>query len=189
MTDILVVNAGSSSIKFALFGAPTGAGLQPELSGEVTEIGGAAELRIGQARAPCDAPDHKAALAACLAALKSRGVEPGALQAAAHRVVHGGSALVATCRITPAVVAQIEACAALAPLHNPANLAAIRALGALVPDLAQYASFDTAFHATMPDVAARYALPPEAEALGLRRFGFHGISYASLVARLPGLTG
>ena len=72
----------------------------------------------------------------------------------------------------------------LAPLHNPANLTAIRALERLVPDLPQYASFDTAFHATNPEVALRYALPPEAEALGLRRYGFHGISYASLVRKV-----
>ena len=77
----------------------------------------------------------------------------------------------------------------LAPLHNPANLTAIRALERLVPDLPQYASFDTAFHATNPEVALRYALPPEAEALGLRRYGFHGISYASLVLTVQEIGG
>ena len=72
----------------------------------------------------------------------------------------------------------------MAPLHNPANLTGIRALQRLAPDLAQYASFDTAFHASNPEVAVRYALPAEAEALGLRRYGFHGISYASLVRKV-----
>ena len=116
-------------------------------------------------------------------ALPSR--EPARLAAAAHRVVHGGADLRAPCRVTPVVEAQIEACVKLAPLHNPANLTAIRALADLAPGLPQYASFDTAFHATNPEVALRYALPAEAEALGLRRYGFHGISYASIVARWP----
>ncbi|WP_338153276.1 acetate kinase [Pseudophaeobacter leonis] len=81
--------------------------------------------------------------------------------------------------------AKIETCVPLAPLHNPHALSAIDALDRLAPDLAQYASFDTAFHATMPEVASRYALPPEAEALGLRRYGFHGLSYAAMCRRLP----
>ena len=117
------------------------------------------------------------------------GVTPDRLAAAAHRVVHGGADLQAACLVTPQIEARIEACVPLAPLHNPANLTAIRALAALAPGLPQYASFDTAFHATNPEVALRYALPPQAEALGLRRYGFHGISYASLVARWPVLTG
>jgi acetate kinase len=82
------------------------------------------------------------------------------------------------------VVAEVEACVPLAPLHNPANLTGMRALGRLVPGLPQFASFDTAFHARVPEVARRYALPAEAEALGLRRYGFHGISYASLVRKV-----
>ena len=176
--DVLVVNAGSSSIKVALFG--------PDLARRgavaVTEIGGTAQI----GGVPCTAPDHAAALSLCLAEM---GLRPGALAAAAHRVVHGGADLHATCRVTPEVEARIAACVPLAPLHNPANLTAIRALAALAPVLPQYASFDTAFHATNPEVALRYALPPQAEALGLRRYGFHGISYASLVARWPALTG
>jgi acetate kinase len=176
--ELLVVNAGSSSIKVVLFDAS----LERRHAASVTEIGGAA--RIG-GRA-CAAPDHHAALALCLAEMQ---VEPARLAAAAHRVVHGGADLRAPCRVTPVVEAQIEACVPLAPLHNPANLTAIRALADLAPGLPQYASFDTAFHATNPEVALRYALPPEAEALGLRRYGFHGISYASIVARWPALTG
>jgi acetate kinase len=176
--EMLVVNAGSSSIKVVLFGAD----LVRRGAASVTEIGGAAQIG-GRA---CAAPDHHAALALCLAEM---GVTPGRLAAAAHRVVHGGADLQAPCRITPEIEAQIEACIPLAPLHNPANLTAIRALADLAPGLPQYASFDTAFHATNPEVALRYALPPAAEALGLRRYGFHGISYASIVARWPALTG
>lgn len=153
---LLVVNAGSSSIKVALFD-----GLTEVRAARVTEIG---------------AEGHKAAMAALL----EQGFGAG-LTAAAHRVVHGGAALTAACRIGGAVLAQIAACVPLAPLHNPANLAGIRALAEIAPDLAQYASFDTAFHATNPPVARRYAVPAAVEAEGIRRYGFHGLSYAAIV--------
>ncbi|NBZ88964.1 acetate/propionate family kinase [Stagnihabitans tardus] len=158
---LLVVNAGSSSLKLA--------GFAPDL----TQVAEARFERIG-AGGP---PDHRAALLLGLAQMPRP-------TAAAHRVVHGGAALTAPARLTPQVEAQIEACIPLAPLHNPANLQGMRALRALMPDLPQFASFDTAFHATNPCVATRYALPPEAEALGLRRYGFHGLSYAALVRKL-----
>jgi acetate kinase len=93
------------------------------------------------------------------------------------------------CLIEPAVLAEIVACLPLAPLHNPANLAAILALAEIAPEVPQFASFDTAFHATNPQVALRYALPPELEADGLRRYGFHGLSYAAIVRKLPEMTG
>jgi acetate kinase len=175
---VLVVNAGSSSVKVALFDA----GLVPRAAAAVTEIGG--DARLGAA--PCAAADHAAALGLCLREMR---VDLGALRGVGHRVVHGGAGLRATCLVTPRVEAEIEACVPIAPLHNPANLVAIRAMAGLAPGLPQVAAFDTAFHATNPEVALRYALPPEAEALGLRRYGFHGLSYASLVDRLPGLTG
>jgi acetate kinase len=111
-------------------------------------------------------------------------ITPAQLAGAAHRVVHGGRDLTHTLHIVPAVLEGIRACIPLAPLHNPANLTGIEALARLAPNLAQYASFDTGFHATNPDVATRYALPKDAEDLGLRRYGFHGISYASLVRNL-----
>ena len=146
---LLVVNAGSSSLKLAVFDG----------DGQVawTGVGDLAE------------------------GLRGMGVAAGDLTAAAHRVVHGGASLVVPCRVTPAVLAGIEACVPLAPLHNPANLMGIRAVAELAPDLPQYASFDTAFHATNPEVAVRYALPEAERARGLRRYGFHGISYAALV--------
>lgn len=159
---LLVVNAGSSSLKMALFDRDLGQRAQARA--ERIGTGGAAS--------------HLQALEAGLAEM---GVSPGDLSGAGHRVVHGGADLVAPVRLTPETVAAIEACVPLAPLHNPANLTAIRALAALAPDLPQVASFDTAFHATNPEVARRYALPPRAEALGIRRYGFHGISFASLV--------
>lgn len=182
MQKLLVVNAGSSSIKLALFDEQlAGAGTV-----SVSEIGGQSTLqdRAGQSHA-CSAPDHATALSLGLSALTAL----DGLTLAAHRVVHGGAQLVAPCRVTPTVADAIADAAPLAPLHNPHNLAAIRALAKLAPDLPQFASFDTAFHASNPDVATRYAVPDAVREMGIRRYGFHGISYASLVQRLPGLTG
>lgn len=177
---ILVVNAGSSSIKVALF--------QPDLTevmaGQVSGIGGPlAHIDLGTDNKDIAAPDHDAALAAILTSLNTQGIAIGALTAAAHRVVHGGTTLVQPCKITDDVIAGIEAATPLAPLHNPNNLAGIRALQALAPNLPQYASFGTAFHATNPDVATAYAIPAEDRAMGIRRYGFHGLSYAWIVTQ------
>ncbi len=103
---------------------------------------------------------------------------------AAHRVVHGGPGLTATCRVTPEVEAAIAATIPLAPLHNPANLSAIRALAERAPGLPQYAAFDTAFHATNPEVAWRYAVPDSLLAQGIRRYGFHGISFTGMIRKV-----
>lgn len=185
MGDLLVINAGSSSIKVAVF---DGAGAR-RLSGQVSGIGGASTLSLGGDERAVPLADHDAALAAVLTALEGQGIRPRGLRAAAHRVVHGGRRLQAPARVTPEVEAGIDACLPLAPLHNPHNLAAIRALARIAPDLPQFASFDTAFHATNPEVALRYAIPEAEDARGIRRYGFHGISYAGLVRDLPGLSG
>ena len=177
---ILVLNAGSSSLKAELFDAQ----LTSLLTASVSEIGGGGLLKVGTERQAITTADHGAALSALLAALSAKGHPPAGLTAAAHRVVHGGAELTAPVRLTAETIARIEACIPLAPLHNPANLSAIRALGALVPDLPQFASFDTAFHADNDALATTYAIPAEDRARGLRRYGFHGLSYASLVARL-----
>ncbi|MEL7098199.1 MAG: acetate kinase [Pseudomonadota bacterium] len=175
---ILVVNAGSSSIKFELFSAA----LASVLDGAVTEIGGTAEIRVGKATAKAEAPDHTAALRLILARLDAAGHPVSSLKAAGHRVVHGGATLTAAQAVDDAVLSGIEACIPLAPLHNPHNLAGIRALQALAPDLPQVASFDTAFHASNPDIAVAYALPQAERDKGIRRYGFHGMSYAGMVA-------
>ena len=159
---LLVVNAGSSSLKLALF------------NDALRQVAQARAERIG-------AEGHLPALRAGLAEMQ---ITPADLTAAAHRVVHGGAGLTAACRITPDVEAQIDACSALAPLHNPANLTGIRAIRALAPDLPQYASFDTAFHASNPAVATTYALPLAEREGGLRRYGFHGLSYAAIVRKV-----
>ena len=183
--NILVLNAGSSSIKFAVFDA----GLTALCHGLAAEIGGDSFLQIDGVAARQALPDHKAALAAILDGLAMRAIRPADLACAAHRVVHGGRKLTGPVRITPEVRAEIDACSPLAPLHNPHNLAAIDALAAVAPDLVQFASFDTSFHATNPEVATRYAIPRIEETRGIRRYGFHGLSYASLARRLPGISG
>ena len=155
---LLIVNAGSSSLKLKVFDG-------------AEEVAQASVERIGS-------DGHRAALEQGLA---KAGVPVARLHAAAHRVVHGGAELTATCRVTPAVLAEIEACVPLAPLHNPANLVVIQAVAELAPELPQYACFDTAFHATNPEVATAFALPLAERQRGLRRYGFHGTSYAALV--------
>ncbi|GGL52015.1 acetate/propionate family kinase [Wenxinia marina] len=174
---ILVLNAGSTSLKVELFGA----GLVSLLTLDVSGIGGDGRLRVAGASRKVEAPDHAVALSLVLVALDEAGHPLASLAAAAHRVVHGGADLTAPVRLDAGAIAAIEACVPLAPLHNPANLAGIRAMSALAPDLPQFASFDTAFHATQPDTSTTYALPAELRASGLRRYGFHGLSYASMV--------
>lgn len=183
--DILVLNAGSSSIKFAVFDAD----LVCTLSGLAAEIGSGGFVEVNKERRALPLVDHRAALKAVLEALRQSGVELETLSGAAHRVVHGGKKLTAPMRISPDVMAEINACSPLAPLHNPHNLAAIETLAELAPDLPQFASFDTSFHATNPDVATRYAIPRMMETKGIRRYGFHGLSYASLVLKLPEISG
>lgn len=185
MRPVLVINAGSSSIKAAVFGAD----LKPLVSAIVGRIGPDAFLSGDGQTAPVSASTHADALAVLLAFLQAAGFSPDGLAAAGHRVVHGGAALTAPCDLTPATIGAIEACTPLAPLHNPHNLAAIQALASLAPGLRQTASFDTAFHATNPPEALRFALPDEPATQGLRRYGFHGLSYASLCEALPGQTG
>ncbi|AUR04870.1 acetate kinase AckA [Phaeobacter inhibens] len=184
--NILVLNAGSSSIKFAIFDAD----LNQRLAGLAEGIGTPqSRLRIADTSRDSQFPTHAEALAAILAALPDHGLDPTQLAAVGHRVVHGGRKLTKPLRITPEIRAEIADCTPLAPLHNPHSLAAIDTMAAAAPDLPQFASFDTSFHATNPEVATRYAIPRVEETKGIRRYGFHGLSYASLVRRLPEISG
>lgn len=183
--NILVLNAGSSSIKYAVFDVAFNLMHQ----GLAAEIGVAGFLEADGRRNATPLADHASALQAILSELRRSGMGPETLAAAAHRVVHGGRNLSRPVRVTPEVRAEIEACSPLAPLHNPHNLAAIDTLKSIAPDLPQFVSFDTAFHSTNPEVATRYAIPRIQETRGIRRYGFHGLSYASLVNRLPELSG
>ncbi len=184
-THILVMNAGSSSIKTALFDGD----LTEVLRVEATGVGGTGRIKVDDAARPATLPDNAAALAAVFDALEGHGIATTSLRAVAHRVVHGGTTLTQASRITPAVRLAIADCIPLAPLHNPHHLAAIDAVAHAAPDLSQCASFDTAFHATVPPVARRYALPPHPDLKGLQRYGFHGTSYAALVRALPRQSG
>ena len=169
---VLVVNCGSSSLKLDVIETTLGERLRVARAERV----GDAECRAHLGEETLDLPgaDHAAALEAILPRL----TEGLAVEAVGHRVVHGGARFDRPIRIDASVVAGIEAITPLAPLHNPANLAGIRAAQKLLPELVHVAVFDTAFHATLPSRARAYALPQAlAEKHGIRRYGFHGPSH------------
>jgi acetate kinase len=194
---LLVLNAGSSSLKFGLYGIPTGdADLSLLCRGQVAGIGSkprftaadAAGKALDRTTGPLPAiPTHAAALAFVLGWLKESGYDNG-IAGAGHRVVHGGTAFTQHCRLTPEITEQLAALEPLAPHHQPHNVAAIRALAQLMPELPQVACFDTAFHATQPPEARRLALPRAHAEKGLLRYGFHGLSYEYVAQRLRDLS-
>ena len=197
---VLVLNAGSSSLKFSLFEAGRdGADPSPAYRGIVDgldsrprfRVSDAGDRRIVDEAGPSASPgrvDHDAALSMLLDWIEGR---PGALglRAVGHRVVHGGERFAAPVRVDAAVLETLDALAPLAPLHQPHNLAAIRALMRRAPALPQVACFDTAFHATQPRVARAFALPRTLTGAGLVRYGFHGLSYEFIASALPGVVG
>jgi acetate kinase len=185
---LLVLNAGSSSIKFALYDLPLSG--RARLEGQIAGIGRSPRFTVGgEARAvPAAMPDHAAAITCLLDWLEAEG-HGRSLAGVGHRVVHGGTEFAEPLRLNPTVMEGLAALIPLAPHHQPHNLAAIRAVAARMPQLAQIACFDTGFHSTLPEEARRLPLPAEFDARGLRRYGFHGLSYESIVARLPALTG
>src|SRR4051812_25520208 len=161
---ILVVNAGSSSLKLRLLDAEdavVGSCDLPALDGDVDR-----------------------------AIVRNGIVAFGPIDAVGHRIVHGGSAFSSAVPLTREVRAQLEALTDLAPLHQPASLAAVDMVQEVLPDLPTVACFDTAFHATLPAAAATYALPAEwRHRWDLRRFGFHGLSHAYAARRAAELLG
>jgi len=169
---IVTINAGSSSIKFALF--EQGAALRRLERGSIERIGLA------------DGPDQKAAIAQLLQWVESHGAgsSHGRLGAVAHRIVHGGPKYSAPVVLNPAVLTQLKALSPFDPEHLPQELRLAEALAQRYPDLPQVACFDTAFHHDMPRVAQLLALPRRYQAQGLRRYGFHGLSYAYLMQEL-----
>ncbi|MGH7266208.1 MAG: acetate/propionate family kinase [Candidatus Rokuibacteriota bacterium] len=190
---VLVLNCGSSSVKFQVIGvdrqAPGGERLA---RGALERIGEDATLTVETGgrrhRDTAAAPDHDAAVGAVMAWTRAAGLR---FDAVGHRVVHGGERFTRPTPLDPPVIAEIEKLEALAPLHNAPSLAGIRAAGtALGPGVPMVAVFDTAFHATLPAHAARYALPEElARRHGVRRYGFHGSSYRAVLARYCALAG
>ncbi|WP_448204918.1 acetate/propionate family kinase [Azospirillum sp. sgz302134] len=190
---ILVLNAGSSSIKFQLFDLADGT-LPPLLKGQIEGIGTRPRLVVrgdggegaggGGGEHPITADGVPGALAFLGAWLRERlgGALPVAI---GHRVVHGGPLYDTHVVVDDAVIAALEAYVPLAPLHQPNNLAPIRAIRKIMPDVVQVACFDTAFHRRHPELADRYAIPEELYRDGVRRYGFHGLSYEYIVRRLP----
>jgi len=170
MKRVLVLNCGSSSVKFRLY------------DGETVAADGIVE-RIGESGPGAGPPTHDEALASVLERLDIDG-----LTAVGHRVVHGGLRFAEPTLIDAAVVKAIEDLVPLAPLHNPANLAGIAVARRLLPDVPQVAVFDTAFHRTLPPAAATYAIDAAmAEKYDIHRYGFHGTSHAYVSRRTAGL--
>jgi acetate kinase len=188
---ILVLNAGSSSLKFVVL----------ELTSEIEIVKGLAE-RLGEPEAilqchlntkmrlelPARAGIHQAL--SCVGAYLNTLQLGSELMGIGHRVVHGGEHFQETTALTPAVLKQLKDISCLAPLHNPANIAGIEAALHNWPDLPHFAVFDTAFHQTMPEVAYRYALPEiYYTQKDIRRYGFHGASHSYVASRVRDLLG
>jgi len=192
MDMILALNTGSSSVKFSAYDVDPGE-LRPLLSGKVEGIGTRPRLRARDARgdvlidkayARSAMADQGTALQEIVAWLRS--VSSGErLAGIAHRIAHGGDRFAGPAIIDDAVLALIERFCPLAPLHQPAALEAIYFAREHLPDLPQIACFDTAFHRTHPPVADHFALPRRFHEAGLKRYGFHGLSYESIVEQLP----
>jgi len=206
MSGILVLNAGSSSIKFASHAplADDGIGparLQPLIHGQLAWHEEALSLDIRRTDGSVVAHDSRAgghqfdapqALTWLMAWLDAHDHDPelgGGISAVGHRVVHGGAHYTQPVRVDAQVLAALDKLCPLAPLHQPHNLAAIRHMAEHHPELPQVACFDTAFHADQPAVERALALPRALTDLGVRRYGFHGLSYEFIAQRLPDLIG
>ena len=196
VTDaVLTINAGSSSIKFAVFELGENERPRQTVHGMIEGVGAAAHFvahdvtghRLADRHWESGArSSHEDVFAELLPWVQSH-LGEDRLVAVGHRVVHGGRKLDRPVRLDNAVLAEIEALVPLAPLHQPHSLAAIRAMRLLSPDLLQVACFDTAFHRSMPAVARHIALPREITEAGVERYGFHGISYEYIAGRLAEL--
>jgi acetate kinase len=184
---VLAVNAGSSTLKFGLYRSSGGSvwsgtyeGLEPGGAPRVRGLGAATALEPSPGESGFDV-----ALRHLVAALVRHGAAPVAV---AHRIVHGGERCIRPCRLDAPTMTYLHTLDPLAPLHQPHNLAGVDAFAAALPGVPQIGCFDTAFHATMPEVERRLPIARELEAMGLRRFGFHGLSYQYVVRSLRGLT-
>lgn len=186
---LLVFNCGSSSLTFKLYKVNAEAPLETLFSGKVGHIGSPAlegtylQLIQGgkETRQPCAALTHREAGQAALEAVQRAGY---AIDGFGHRFVQGGNLLRESCIIDAEVCTKIETCLPLAPIHNPNSYSLVQLVAEKFPQAPQYACFDTAFHASLPESAWRYALPMDlCDAAGYRKFGFHGISYQYVTQR------
>ena len=187
---VLVINCGSSSLKYQLIDSDTEAVIAKGLCERIGIDGKLTHQTMGKDKYTVDAamPDHNAAVKFVLDALldtdKGAIASLSEIDAVGHRIVHGGEKFANSVVITDEVMAAIEECNDLAPLHNPANLIGIRACQAHMPGVPMVAVFDTAFHQTMPDKAYTYAIPYEYyENYKIRRYGFHGTSHSFVSKR------
>jgi acetate kinase len=188
---ILVINAGSSSLKFSVFESAAEGALTLSLRGEVESIHGEPRLTVedGQGRSLANERVRRGGGDEAVRAMQHwfaaySGAHSG-FAGVGHRIVHGGASYVQPVLIDGAVIAGLQQLAPMAPLHEPQQIAAIRAIGAASPHVRQVACFDTAFHANQPALARSFALPREYSARGIRRYGFHGLSYEYIVSVLP----
>lgn len=184
---ILVINTGSSSLKFGLYKFQQDAEvLLDGLADGIGQSNGTLQVKDGSGKilrseSLSFASRHEALSHAAQSLAE---LSPGKPYAIGHRIVHGGPRLTSHQRITPKLVAELQACVHFAPLHIPMALQLIAEAERAYPDLPQFACFDTAFHQTMPECAARFPLPKELFDGGIRRYGFHGLSYESIVHQL-----
>lgn len=190
---ILTVNAGSSSLKFALF--TTDKSLTKSLEGELTNIGqGSSQLSITdltnhqQQTHQVDTPNHSSAIKILLHWLEES-MPSMHIEAVGHRIVHGGPKYSSAVTITPGVIEELRKLTVFDPEHLPIALQLINVFEQLLPNKSQIACFDTAFHHNLPWEAATFAIPRKYQALGLRRYGFHGLSYAYVLQELERTAG
>jgi acetate kinase len=186
---IAVVNAGSSSVKFAFYDSE---GDQPLLlKGQVEQIGVAPSLsasnpageEVSSLSWPAEGFGHAQAMGAILEVAREQ-LAGSTVRGVGHRVVHGGTHFTGPVEVTAEIIAELEKLSPLAPLHQPHNLGPIKAIAQNRPDVRQVACFDTAFHQSQPHLAQAYALPRELSESGIRRYGFHGLSYEYVSGRL-----
>ncbi|MEI2779120.1 MAG: acetate kinase [Tetrasphaera sp.] len=194
MSMVLVVNAGSSSLKYQFVDADSGAVAAKGLIEQIGEPNGRLRHTVGESSFDLEKPipDASAAFAELDAAFAEHGPDLAANPpvAVGHRVVHGGTRFREATRIDDEVLATLEELTPLAPLHNPANIVGIRAAMAHFPDIPHVAIFDTAFHRTLPPAAYTYAVPREwQERYDVRRYGFHGTSHEYVSGRVADLVG
>ena len=186
---VAVINAGSSSIKFAIHGLHEG---PSQFRGQIEKIGIAPALKVRDAVGktvlertwPADGFDHDAATREILKSAQQLLGDRNVV-AFGHRVVHGGLHYTAPVRVTDQVMAELKKLVPLAPLHQPHNLAPIRTVAAHAPHLPQVACFDTSFHRGQSRVVQSYGLPRRYYDQGVRRYGFHGLSYEFIASQLP----
>ncbi|MBN2739987.1 MAG: acetate/propionate family kinase [Rhodobacteraceae bacterium] len=194
MSDvILALNAGSTSLKFSLFKlGPDGIDPTALADGEADGLPDCPHLRItaasGGIDTALDAGGYEAVLARVLDWIETHDSSM-TLIGAGHRIVHGGAEFTAPVRLNKAITRKLAALNPLAPLHQPHNLVPVRVLGASHPHLPQVACFDTGFHASNAQLTTRYAIPREMHDAGIRRYGFHGLSYEYITSTLPKFLG